>query len=270
MPREITALSLGAGWQSTAMACLLDKDALPGFPRPDCAVFADTRAEPPWVYETAAALEKLLSYPVITVSYADLEADLWAGIRGDPTRRHPGRQQPFVDIPAHGHTGIMPRRCTMDYKIMPVRKALRERYGWPLRVRMYLGISLDEIVRMKPSSVKYIRNEYPLVEHRWNRLDCMEYMQRNYPEIPVGRSACYFCPFHSAGEWDQLRQHAPDLLEKAVEIDEAMHAMPGGPYGLTRTGPLAELVENLGRQGRLDLGNPAGVAGDECTGHCMT
>ena len=269
MPREITALSLGAGWQSTAMACLLDEEAIPGFPRPDLAVFADTHAEPPWVYETVTALEKLLSYPVVTVSYADLEADLWAGIRGEPTRRHPGRRQPFVDIPAHGHTGIMPRRCTMDYKIMPVRRLLRERYGWPLRVRMYLGISLDEVIRMKPSSVKYIRNEYPLVEHRWNRLDCMEYLQRNYPEIPVGRSACYFCPFHSPGEWDHLQQHAPELIRKAVDIDHAMRTMPGGPYGLTPGTTLRDILDNQAMQGRLDLG-PDGVAGDECTGHCMT
>ena len=266
MTREIVALSLGAGWQSSAMACLLDEGGLPGFPRPDCAVFADTRAEPPWVYQTVSALGDTLSYPVLTVSRGDLEEDLWAGIEGRPTRRHPGRRMPFVDIPAHGHTGIMPRRCTEDYKIMPIRRLLRNRYGWPLRVRMYLGISVEEIVRIKPSRVRYITNEYPLVERRWRRQDCMRYMGERHPGIPVGRSACYFCPFHSSQEWENIGRRAPELMQRALRIDKVMREMPGGPYSLSRTGSLAKDMEDRNRPGRLELQVP----GDECSGHCMT
>jgi hypothetical protein len=44
-------LSLGAGEQSTAMALMAFKDALPGFGQPKAAVFSDTGFEPKWVYD---------------------------------------------------------------------------------------------------------------------------------------------------------------------------------------------------------------------------
>ena len=107
--KEVISLSLGGGWQSTALALLLDRGELEGYPRPDVAVFADTKAEPPWVYQTLDALEGILSYPLVRTSYGNLEEDTWRSIRGEPTRRHPNQlpeedgkpARGFIDIPAY-------------------------------------------------------------------------------------------------------------------------------------------------------------------------
>ncbi len=53
--REFHVLSLGAGWQSTALYLMAMDGEIPV--RFDCAVFADTQAEPRAVYEHLAWLE---------------------------------------------------------------------------------------------------------------------------------------------------------------------------------------------------------------------
>ena len=276
--REVTSLSLGGGWQSTALALLLDAGELEGYARPDVAVFADTKAEPPWVYETLDALEGLLSYPVVRTSYGDLDEDTWRSIRGEPTKRHPNQlpeengmpARGFIDIPAYSPQGLFKRHCTQDYKIEAIKRAIREMFGWPITVTQYIGISLDEAVRMKDSRVKYITNVYPLVMTRRSRADCMEYMNRRWPEVTVGRSACYFCPFHSPGEWMNIADNAPGLFEKACLMDEALAAMPSGPYGLVRHGTLRGQMEEMRMQGKMDLGPGLQDAhGDECEGFCL-
>ena len=129
---EVVSLSLGGGWQSTALALLLDGGELPGYRRPDVAVFADTKADPPWVYETVDKLRNVLSYPVVTTSFGSLEEDTWSAIRGEPTRRHPnplpeedGRpSRGWVDIPVHSPRGLFKRHCTQDYKIEPIKREI--------------------------------------------------------------------------------------------------------------------------------------------------
>ena len=271
---EVTSLSLGGGWQSTALALLLNREELPGYRRPDIAVFADTGAEPPWVYETVRKLEDILDYPVVTTTFGNLEIDTWRSIRGEPTKRHPNPlpeeeglpSRGFIDIPVYSPKGLFKRHCTQDYKIEAIKRTVRERFGWPIRLTQYMGISLDEAIRMKEPREKYITNVYPLVMSRWSRATCADYMNRTWPDIPVGRSACFFCPFHSTGEWMTLAERTPDLFERACLMDEALAAMPSGPYRLTKKGSLRDLAERTRMQGKMDFA----VAGDECEGHCFT
>ena len=63
-------------------------------------------------------------------------------------------------------------------------------FGWPIRVTQYLGISLDEAIRMRQAKVAYITNSYPLVEERWGRNECQLYLKRRWPDVKVGRSSC--------------------------------------------------------------------------------
>jgi hypothetical protein len=49
---------------------------------------------------------------------------------------------------------MLPRGCTRDHKIAVQRRALRERGFGPSRpVVQYIGFTLDEWERMKPSDV---------------------------------------------------------------------------------------------------------------------
>lgn len=275
MTKEMTTLSLGAGYQSTALALLLDIGGLPGYAKPECAVFADTQAEPPWVYATLDALDKVLSYPVLRTSFGDLAADTWDTIQGKATKHHPNQlpategkeARGFLDIPVYSPRGLFRRHCTQDYKIEAIKRAIRERFGWPLTLTQYMGISREEASRMRDARKKYITNVYPLAMSGWSRGDCVAYLEENWPDIPVGRSACYFCPFHSPSEWKVIADNAPDLFEEACRMEDAMATMPSGPYRLVRTGTLRKNMEEMRVQGKLDL-SPT-TPGDECSGHCF-
>ena len=123
-----------------------------------------------------------------------------------------------------GGAGIYPRLCTTDYKIVPIKRKIRELLGedWrKRRVTQLIGISTDEASRMKDSRVKYIINVWPLIDLKMSRADCINWMERNgYPTPP--KSACYFCPFHSNVEWSRLKLEMPILFEKAKHFEERL------------------------------------------------
>jgi hypothetical protein len=108
---------------------------------------------------------------------------------------------------------MMRRQCTADYKIKPVTEKIRELLGLKkgekrkkgTKVELLMGISKDEISRMKINQIKYIQNVYPLVEKEMRRSDCLDWMKDNgYSKPP--RSACTFCPFHSTKEWKRVKE----------------------------------------------------------------
>ena len=257
--REVTILSLGGGVQSTALALMLDKGTiLDGCPRPDAAVFADTQAEPPWVYETLDALESRLSYPIIRAMHGNLEADTWAALDAK------AGPDAFLDIPVYHYGSLSRRQCTTHYKIAVIRRAIRQRFGWPISVTQYIGISLDEAMRMKDSDVAYIQQRYPLVEHRLTRQHCIAWLADEYPQIKAGKSSCFFCPFHSKAAWRSIQQDAPDLMRRAIRLDDALQS---DGYGLARRGTLRRLAAELSAQPELPLDDPP--PGDECAGVCF-
>lgn len=270
MRKHVTVLSLGAGVQSLAMALMLDAGTLENHKRPDAAIFADTLAEPPWVYQNVETLTALLSYPVITTSYSDIEADTWKTLRREPTIKRPAQtaESIFFDIPTYigAEAPYRPttRRCTATYKIEPIRRAIRQHFGWPLTVDQYLGISLDEADRIKSSQVKYITNVYPLVENRLTRNDCLIYLTKSWPQLIPARSSCYFCPFHTSGEWLNIASAAPDLYEKACQLDDSLQQLDP-PQHLYSKGDLRSILRNDNLQAKLPLESH----GEECSGHCF-
>lgn len=82
----------------------------------------------------------------------------------------------------------------------------------------WVGISLDEIGRVKESRDPWCRNRWPLIEARMHRNDCLNWMQKNgYPKPP--RSACVYCPFHNDIEWRRLRDDEPQEFARAVQFE---------------------------------------------------
>jgi hypothetical protein len=117
------------------------------------------------------------------------------------------------------------RQCTNEYKLKPIRRKLRE-LGATRRhpAEMLIGISLDEVRRMRDSDVLYIRNRYPLVDRRMSRWDCQRWMtQRGHPEPQ--KSACIGCPFRRNAEWRAL---APAEFADAVLFDRAIRHSNAG------------------------------------------
>ena len=241
---EVTILSLGGGFQSTALVLMLNTGQLPGCPAPDAAVLADTQAEPPWVYETLDILSNHLDYPILRSTKGALEADTQAAI-------HSGVDK-FLDIPMYRYGRLPERQCTTHYKVMTLRRAIPAHFGWPQRVRQYIGISLDEAVRMRNSDVAYIPHDYPLVDQRISRSDCQAWMTAHYPHIPIGKSSRYFCPFHSEAAWAELPQKAPELMARAPVMDDALAASGNAP---ARNGRRA-MRERLAAQTTLPMADP--------------
>lgn len=259
---EIVALSYGGGIQTTAMALMLAAGELT--PMPDLAIFADTGAEPAHVYDTVDWIRPRLPFPlIITAAKGNLESDTLDLLAGRPTWNHP-KPTPVTDLPVFSatHKAITKRQCTDRYKIRPIKAAIVAWAGIPprqLAVTQLMGISIDEAGRMKPARDSYITNAYPLVDALLSRADCVSYLNDNHPGHPAGRSACYFCPFHSAGEWRELMRRYPVLWEKAKDIDARLRRPPRQlslfPYG--QSAEAIELQSGFG-EGWLN----------ECEGHC--
>jgi hypothetical protein len=205
-------------------------------PMPDFAVFADTQAEPQSVYDWLDWLERQLPFPVYRVTKGNLtDESLEVKIRksdgprskaGDETIR---RLIPLFGIMPNGdRTAAIGRKCTSDYKVAPIVKEIRSRCEIKrgeseVQVTQWIGISFDEMQRMRGAAHQWTQHRWPLVENRMRRHDCLEWMRQNgYPEPP--RSACYYCPFHSDAEWRRLRDDDPDYFERAIQFDKDIRA----------------------------------------------
>ena len=180
---SLTVISLGGGVQSSVMALMANEGAFDRIP--DCAIFADTRWEPPSIYEHLAWLRDRLSFPLYVVDNGrSLREDVKALTNHSDSRN-------YVDIPVYlkgrdgEGDGIGRRQCTDNYKIRPIRRRIREMLGLRPRqrvpagttVELWLGISTDEAIRMKTSRDRWMTNRYPLIEAGMSRSDCLSWWQ---------------------------------------------------------------------------------------------
>ena len=219
--RKLVVISLGAGVQSSTMAL---KAACGEFPRPDCAIFADTGYEPKSVYNYLDYLKDILPYPVHIVRKGNIKDDMLNSI--DNGTRFP--TAPFFTKNADtGKKGMLRRQCTNDYKIQPIRKKIRELCNVGYRkhfpkdqyVEQWIGISTDEIMRMKPARDKYILNRHPLIEAKLSRQDCINWLKEKKLLLPE-KSACIVCPYHNDAYWHFMKTERVEEFADAVEFDK--------------------------------------------------
>jgi hypothetical protein len=179
-----------------------------------------------------------------------------------------------IPIPVRmGETGAPARRsCTAEFKIRVVEKELRRRGATvEHRAIVGIGISRDEWHRAGTAEdpySKYQLREYPLLELDLTRADCHQIIRSEGLPLPP-RSACYFCPFHTAEEWRRLARTDPDLFAKACALEDKLHArgkrLGRGAFYLTRYGrPLRDLFNG----GETVLFEDDDRTCD--TGYCMT
>ncbi|MCJ2129202.1 hypothetical protein [Methylobacterium sp. E-045] len=223
---KLRVLSLGAGIQSTTLALMAAHGALE--PLPDAVIFADTGAEPPAVYEHLRWLRSgnVLPFDVTVVHGGNIIGDLKRQVHGE--RAGPGGKSPSAPFFAPGRKGAAPirRQCTGHYKIDPINRVVRGLLGFkprqriaPASVEMWIGISVDEVVRAGPAVEGWIVNRYPLLEQRMSRRDCEAWLlAHDYPVPP--KSACTFCPYRTNLEWRRLKDEDPQAFAQACEIDE--------------------------------------------------
>ena len=284
----IQLLSLGAGVQSSCVSLMAAHGLIT--PMPVAAIFADTQAEPASVYVWLDWLEKQLPYPVIRVTKGNLtETALTIRTKRDGSGTWAKTVIPAYVKNADGTRGIIQRQCTYDYKMLPLIRAAKRLAGkdrikaWahyqktvaaarnpaPPPIIQWIGISLDEVVRMKPSRDKLISHRWPLVELGMKRHDCLRWLEKNgYPKPP--RSACKYCPYHSDAEWRRLRDEEPAEFEQACDFDDAYRLvkqktdnMKGLPYLHNSLIPLRDVDFSTDTDNGQQI-----MFGNECEGMC--
>ncbi len=270
---NIPILSLGAGVQSSTMALMYACGELS--PMPQCAIFADTGDEPQAVYEWLNWIETKLPYPIHRVQKGILSVDsLHIRVSKVTGKTYANSQPPAFSQKSDGTaSGLLDRHCTSSHKLAPIRsicwKIYREERkknpGIPVKIKMLIGISIDEIIRMKPSDSRYIENTWPLIDAGMRRSDCLAWMKNHgFPEPP--RSACVYCPFHNNEEWLRIKA-VPTEWNKAVEYEKALQASlkqvdryDGTAYLHPSLVPLADVD--------FSKGTSLPLFGNECEGMC--
>lgn len=239
--RPFQALNLGWGVQSWTLAAM---SALGHLPRLDLVVHADTQSERKFTYEFAKRWTPWLEehdIVVRVVSNAQSEEELTSHKTDIPAFTTFTRPVTLEDGFFGEETttvttkGMLRRQCTGSWKIEPIKRAYRQFLNeqglrpTPGIIHAWIGISLDEIERAKPSDVKYITRVHPLLDLKMTRADCEQWLLDHGLEVPP-KSSCVFCPFHDLEAWRELKQH-PEDWQKAVNIDRAIRdARP--PYPL--------------------------------------
>ena len=266
-------LSLGAGVQSTVLALMAEHGEF-GLPKPDIAIFADTQWEPRAVYEHLRWLKTQVSFEVRTVTAGNIKENLQKGVMPDNSK--------FIGIPiflekANGENGIMRRQCTTKYKLKPIHQELRKVLGLQPRqpvpkhskIEMWVGISVDEMSRAKPSQERWIDKKFPLIDLGLSRAQLHKWFLDNYPGHILPKSACIGCPYHSDAIWKDMKENDPDSFMEAVDVDIDLRSnsnitvlIPGAQGYLHRSNKPLALVDFSETKGYQDQMN------EECEGLC--
>ena len=149
---------------------------------------------------------------------------------------------------------------------------LRPRWAWlecqsdPLAI-IWIGMSIDEVGRVKDSTVYWSVNRWPLIEKNMSRNDCVRWLKnRGFAEPP--KSACIGCPYHDDEYWMELKENDPDEFQDAVRYELELQEVCRN--GGAREVPF--LHDSLIPLSQVDFSRPSHEQGDlfnnECEGMC--
>lgn len=218
-PVRLNVLSSGGGVQSNAIICLMFTGALP---RSDLVVMSDTERE------SSAALDYQREYmqpicdemgiPYHIVKKSDYtDVDLYQPSNGAVLAGY------FSELNGRKFDGTcygkQPSYCSTRWKREVVERFLNNKFGTDELTRrgvdMWMGISIDEIRRVKITTGKW-RRVYPLCEMLLSRRDAIQIVENcGLPTPP--RSACWMCPNRHDSEWLWMRNNCPEDFRRACE-----------------------------------------------------
>ena len=221
----LRVLSWGVGVQSTALAVM---SALGDLDPLDAVITADTGWERHATYEARDFYAAWLRGRGVRVEIVSA-----GNIRQDGAVEH-------IHIPFFtSDGGPLQRQCTNHFKIIPVKRRIRELAGFDASrpphppagaVELWMGISWDEWYRMKKSCVQFIAHRWPLLERKITRSACIEYLEAHGLPVPV-KSACICCPYRRASEWIDMRNNAPDEWDEVLAFDALNRHNPLAKHG---------------------------------------
>ena len=229
--KHVHVLSYGGGTQSTALLLMALKGEINGV-IPDYIIFSDTGWEPKsiydWIDKVNNYIKKTFKREIIFTNGGNIREDLLNAVK------HGKRvaSLPFYTLNDDGERGMLMRQCTMEYKIKPIKRKIKELLGYQKNervkeiVHIWKGISTDEIQRVKPMKEKWLVAEHPLVDIvNMDRSACVAYVEREGLGTPP-KSSCIGCPFHDDTVWLEMKKHDPKSWSDAVYIDKMIRNMP--------------------------------------------
>lgn len=270
-------LSFGGGTQS---AHLLEQH-LRGCIHYDLIVFSDTGAEPDFILKQIDWWQKRQKEcgnktPFLITHHGSMKGGLEEMLMRYIYTDYQRFQMPVYCVTKDEQTGeltdagMMPRQCTVDFKIIPVKQMVRRfimkqhgltpkrRFPENVGIIIDIGFSYDEIRRIntyRSPQYKYIYLAYPLVEENFTTKDSIAFLESN--DFPTRRSRCYLCPFNCEKEdtgmdWHEIIEEEPLSFLKACWFDEMLRivqrtgnkVMKSIPYLHHSRRPLKEVFRN--------------------------
>lgn len=212
----VQSWSCGGGTQSAAIAALIVQGRLP---KPDLAVIVDTEREKSstWEYAESVLVPRLRE---VGVELERVPKSRYAKV---DVYSHKGDLLLPVYTTLSGDTGKMPNFCSGEWKRDVILRWLRDK--GVERCEQWIGISVNEMHRMRFSRRAWVQNVYPLIEPRFGicfrRADCEAEVKRmGWPDPP--RSACWMCPNMGNHEWLEMKTRHPEDFAYAVEFERKL------------------------------------------------
>lgn len=263
----IKVFSYGGGVQSTAALVLAAQGKIDYTTFLFCNVGDDSENPDTILYVRNVAMPYAQAHNLDLIELSRPNETLLGRITGEANR---GYVIPAYTPTKQDRTDGAPgkRNCTQDFKVEVVAKWTKEHGATKATPTVIgMGISLDEIGRMKPSSISWETFDFPLIDLRLDRLGCMNTIRQAGLPVPP-KSSCWFCPYHRLSVWQEMREDKPDLFWKAVELEKTLQERQkarGLPivYLTRRLKPLDQLTTD-------DYKQSSWLVDDMCdSGYCM-
>ena len=245
--------SNGGGTQSAAITGLIVEGKLK---KPDFIAIADTGREDRRVWEylyqiiVPALRDVGLEVRRIKKDEFDVE-DIWQERKDADLPRV--LMPMFVDTKNQGG-GKLTTVCSMEWKQRIIRAWLRSQGVKECFV--WLGMSTDEVHRLKPSGLNWYEHHWPLCfDVPMRKGECIRYVTEvlHWPEPPG--SACWMCPNHTDGKWRNLKEQTPDQFKQACDLEDKIRERRPDFYFHRSLKPLREVVFETTQIGWIDNGS---------------
>lgn len=231
--KSFIAVAYGAGTNSTAVLIGLYERGI----RPDLITFADTGAERPHTYKHLDDVQKWL----VKVGFPKINIVKKVDKNGDRlTLEENCLQKRMLPSLAYGY-----KTCSQKHKIAPQDKFLNNHcevkniWAEGGKVTKLIGYDYGEERRAKIIDSKKYNYEYPLIEWKWGRDECIKAIARAGLAQP-GKSSCFFCPANTQAEIREVAALYPDLMDRAIKIER--NAMLTAVKGLGRRFRWADII----------------------------
>lgn len=207
------AMCYGGGTNSAAIILELIKRGI----RPDVITFADTGAERKSTYDHIRLMSdwcEINGFPPITTV---------TQVKRDGSLNYLYElciEKKMLPSLAYGF-----KTCSQKHKVAPQDKFMNNhpmaKAVWKKgeKVKKIIGYDRGESHRVKNYEDDKYEFWYPLVEWGWFREDCVKAIDEAKLQRP-GKSACFFCPSTRKPEIKQLAREEPELIAKAIFMEE--------------------------------------------------